>query len=641
MISTKTTLFSILAIATCSATAADDAAAGIAFFERKVRPILVESCYECHSVESGKSKGDLLVDSRDALLKGGELGPAIIPGNPEDSLLYQAVTYTDDDIEMPPKKQLSEKHIKILRKWIAMGAPDPRKGEIVVTEEEGIDFDEARKHWAFRSIKNPEPPTVSDPAWPLQKVDHFILARLDEAKLQPTSPADPTTLMRRIYYDLTGLPPTPAQQDAFLSAADRDFAQAYASLVDELLDSHHFGERWARHWLDVVHYAETIVKPRNFVNPLIWKYRDYVIEAYNADKPFDRFITEQIAGDLLPADDLAQRREQMVATGMLLTGQRAYGGTGKSSQVLEYHADDIDEQLNVIGHSLLGLSIACARCHDHKFDPIPTRDYYAMAGILRSTASYNAKLAPPRNPQSTGGPTAPVSTRYVAMPDKAEEIQRAGEMHARAEGTRAALRRLEGGLAKAEQQAKKGARGMKTDLDAQRKKVEGVRAKLMKLEANLPEPVDAEKVSAVADVPEPGPQPLFIKGDSANPGEVVPRGFLQIIPAGGEELQIPERSKRPSPACAMAHHNGKSARSPRLRQPRVATPFRHRPGRITGQFRPHGSGPEPSRIARLPCVLVSRAGLVHQVTHSHARAEPRLPTRLRAARSWYGRRSRR
>ena len=356
-------LTSISAVA-AQVTAADDA--GIAFFERKVRPILVESCYECHSVESGKSKGDLLVDSRDALLKGGELGPAIEPGKPEDSLLYLATTYTDDDLEMPPKKQLSEDEIEVLRKWIAMGAPDPRRSDVTADEDEEIDFDEARKHWSFRPLKNPKPPSVSNADWPLQDVDRFILAKIEKEKLEPTIPAKAITLMRRIYFDLTGLPPSPAQQDAFLAAAEKDLASTYEALVDDLLGSHHFGERWARHWLDVVHYGETIGKPRNFVNPLLWKYRDYVIEAYNRDKPFDRFLTEQLAGDLLPAKDKAQRREQMVATGMLLTGQRAFAGSGKSPQALEYQADDIDDQLNVLGHAVLGLSIACARCHDHK-----------------------------------------------------------------------------------------------------------------------------------------------------------------------------------------------------------------------------------------------------------------------------------
>ena len=531
--------FTALATAFVATAGADDA--GIAFFERKVRPILVESCYECHSLESGKSKGDLLLDSRDALLKGGELGPAIVPGNPEESLAFLAVTYTDDDLEMPPKKQLSEQEIRILRRWIAMGAPDPRRGDpaAVVAEEEAIDFDEARNHWAFRPLAEPSLPEVSDPEWPLQEIDRFILARLDRDGLEATAPADAATLMRRIYFDLTGLPPTLEQQDAFLAAAEADLSDAFESLVDQLLDSHHFGERWARHWLDVVHYGETFGKPRNFVNPLMWKYRDYVIDAYNADKPFDRFLTEQLAGDLLPADTLEQRREQMVATGMLLTGQRAYSGSGKSPETMEYLADDIDEQLNVIGHAVLGLSIACARCHDHKFDPIPTMDYYALAGILRSTAPYNVKIGPP-NPGNHSGPSAPAAARYVAMPDEIAKLEHIGTKHDKVNGMRSALRRLEHSLSKKEKSAAKSNLPENEEIVALRKKVSNIREGLVKLEAELPEPVRAEIVPAVADLPNPVPQPLFIKGDSANHGQVVPRGFLQILPVSSEDLQIPD-----------------------------------------------------------------------------------------------------
>ena len=532
----KTILPAMILLQFTAPTFADDA--GIRFFERRVRPLLVKHCYECHSEEAGESNGELLVDSRDGLLKGGQLGPAIKPGKPDGSLLLEAVSYSNEDLLMPPKKRLSEDEIAVLKKWIKMGAPDPRRAN-VTKKDESIDFVKARQHWAFRPIETPKLPNVNDSEWPLQTMDRFILARLESEGLKPNEPADPVTLMRRVYYDLTGLPPTPEQQRVFLEAAEKDFDNAYEQLVDQLLRSPAFGERWARHWLDVVHYAETIVKPRNFVNPLIWKYRDYVIGAYNADKPFDQFITEQLAGDLLPANDLAQRREQLVATGMLLTGQRAYGGSAKSPQALEYHADDIDDQLNVIGHAFLGLSIACARCHDHKFDPIPTKDYYAMAGILRSTASYNSRITPPLSADSTGGPTAPASARYVAMPDAAEEIELAGEMHDKVEGTRAQLRRLEQGLAKIEQQAKKETPGQDTELIALRKKVAGVRAKLAKLEAKLPEPVHAEKVSAVADLPNPGPQPLFIKGDSANPGPVVPRGFLQVVPIASDSIKIP------------------------------------------------------------------------------------------------------
>lgn len=512
--------------------------AGVRFFERKVRPILVKHCYECHSHETGESNGDLLVDSRDGLMKGGQLGPAIKPGDPEASLLFEAVTYQNEDLLMPPKKRLSEDAIAVLRKWIKMGAPDPRRGE-VKKDDAPIDFDKAREHWAFRPIANSQPPEVSDGQWPLQPIDQYIFARLETEGITPVQPADAVTLMRRVYYDLTGLPPTPKQQEQFLLAAEQDFPKAYEDLVDDLLDSPTFGERWARHWLDVVHYAETFSKPRNFVNPLMWKYRDYVIDAYNKDKPLDQFVTEQIAGDLLPAKDLSQRREQMVATGMLLTGQRGYAGSGKSgtnAEAKEKHADDIDGQLNVISHAFLGLSVACARCHDHKFDPIPTRDYYALAGTLRSTSSYNARVVPPFHEKNLGGPAAGASARYVAMPNEAKKLEQISAAFAKAEDMRSAIRRLTRGLEK----AKTNGNASPDKMKATRKKLAGIRASLKKQESRLTKPITAEMVAAVADYPKPVEQPLFIKGDSANPGPVVPRGFLQIIPVSSKTPRIPD-----------------------------------------------------------------------------------------------------
>ncbi|TWU58867.1 Planctomycete cytochrome C [Rubripirellula tenax] len=527
---------SIIALATLVALTpkarGDDA--GIRFFERKVRPILVKHCYECHSHETGESNGDLLVDSRDGLLNGGELGPAIKPGDAEGSLLFDAVTYQNEDLLMPPDKRLSDTEIAAMRKWIEMGAPDPRRGK-VKEDDAPIDFEKAREHWAFRPIANQEPPQVFDAQWPQSPIDNFILARLEKEKMKPVELADSATIMRRVYYDLTGLPPTPEQQDQFLLAAKRDSPKAYEQLVEDLLKSPRFGERWGRHWLDVVHYAETFSKPRNFVNPLIWKYRDYVIDAYNNDKPFDQFLTEQIAGDLLPAEKLSQRREQMVATGMLLTGQRAYTGNGNSAESQEYHADDIDDQLNVIGHAFLGLSIACARCHDHKFDPIPTRDYYALAGTLRSTSSYNSHVVPPFHEENQGGPSAGVSARYVAMPNEAKKLEQISTSFTKAEGMRSTIRRLTVRLEKL-----KANNSSPDEIKATDKKLAGLKVTLEKLESKLAEPITAEMVAAVADHPKPVEQPVFIKGDSANPGPVVPRGFLQIIPVSTDTIPIPE-----------------------------------------------------------------------------------------------------
>lgn len=355
---------------------------GVEFFEKKIRPLLAEHCYECHAADK-KTKGGLALDSRAGWEKGGDSGMTLVPGDPEASLLIKAVRYKDKQFQMPPKRKLSDAQIADFEQWVKLGAPDPRTGGPALAKKE-INIAEGRKHWAYQLPKKSAPPPVKDAAWPRSDTDRFILAKLEAKNLRPAPEAEPVTLVRRIYFDLTGLPPTPEQVDAFVrehqSAAGNSQQSAIAKLVDSLLASPHFGERWGRHWLDVVRYAESLTL-RGFVMKEAWRYRDYVIASFNADKPYDRFLREQVAGDLLPHQNVAQRQQQLVATSFLVLGNTNL----EEQEKKQLDMDVVDEQLDVIGKAFLGQTIGCARCHDHKFDPIPTRDYYALAGILKSS----------------------------------------------------------------------------------------------------------------------------------------------------------------------------------------------------------------------------------------------------------------
>jgi hypothetical protein len=352
---------------------------GVQLFERKIRPVLAEHCYSCHSAEAQKNnklKAGLFPDSRDGLLKGGDSGPAVFPGKADNSRLVQALRY-GDDLHMPPKGKLSDAVIADFEQWVKLGAPDPRTTAASAGRKPGgMSLEEGRAFWAYRPLHRPAAPAVRDAAWPSGDIDCFILARLEAAGLRPTADADRATLARRLFYDLIGLPPTPEEVDAFVNDSD---ARAYEKLVDQLLASPHFGERWGRHWLDVARYADSVTL-RGFVFKEAWRYRDYVIESFNADVPYDRFIREQIAGDLLPAATPADRRRQLVATTFLTLGNTNLEEQDKK----QLRMDVVDEQLDVIAKGFLAQTVTCARCHDHKFDPIPTKDYYALAGILRN-----------------------------------------------------------------------------------------------------------------------------------------------------------------------------------------------------------------------------------------------------------------
>ena len=361
---------------------------GLEFFEKRVRPVLLDHCAECHSAATGKVKGGLDLDSREGWQKGGETGPAIIPGKPEESLLIIAVRRHDKDLAMPPKKELAPALVQDLVTWVTMGAPDPRSASLVATPlpsdtKPSIDLGESRKQWAYRRPELPAAPEVRNVKWPLNPIDRFVLSRLEASGVNPSSPASPTTLVRRLTYDLTGLPPTVAEVAAFESAALQDRRRAVRDLVDQLLDSPHYGEKWGRHWLDVVRYADSLdARGQGKEGDILdaWRYRDWVVQAFNRDLPYDEFIRQQMAGDIL-----ARQGEwdagKVIATGMYAIGNWGNGDSDKQ----KVYTDIVDDQIDVTSRAFLGLTLACARCHDHKFDPLSTADYYAMSGFFFSS----------------------------------------------------------------------------------------------------------------------------------------------------------------------------------------------------------------------------------------------------------------
>lgn len=350
----------------------------VAFYEKDVLPILKDNCYKCHGGQ-GRPRGGLRLNHRETILEGGETGPAISLDKPEESLLLKAVRY-EDGLEMPPKKKLSASQINTLAKWIKMGAPMPvakaegerKETHPVPKHQGGVVTPEARKYWAYQPVKRPPVPDVQNKAWGRNPVDAFILAKLEAKGLPPAPPADKTALVRRVYYDLIGLPPTPDEADAFV----RDQApDAYEKLIDKLLASPHYGEKWGRHWLDLVRYAETNGYERDGPKPFAWRYRDYVIRSFNDDKPYDRFLLEQLAGDEIDRDN----PDAVIATGYYRLGL----WDDEPADPMQARFDEYDDLVATTSQLCLGMTMNCARCHDHKIDPIPQKDYYRMVAFFR------------------------------------------------------------------------------------------------------------------------------------------------------------------------------------------------------------------------------------------------------------------
>ena len=454
------------------------------FFENKVRPVLVNSCYKCHSTKSEKVKGGLLLDSREALLKGGETGPAIVPGNPEKSLLITAVRHTDENLQMPPKEKLSDQQISDLATWIRMGAPDPR----LATDAQKNWKNPGEKHWAWQPVKKPAVPPVKDHGWSQTPIDKFIIAKLDEKGMKPNAIADKPTLIRRAYYDLIGLPPTPAQVEKFVNDKSPN---AFEKVIDELLASPHYGERWGRHWLDTARYADTKGEVRRQREderyPFAWTYRDYVIRSFNEDKPYNIFVVEQIAADKLATS--SQNKSNLAALGFLTIGERFQG----------MRHDIINDRIDVVTKGFLGLTVTCARCHDHKFDPIPTKDYYSLHGIFASSAE--PEIEPVISTVSNTPEYRDYYEKRMAL-QKEEQALRAKFIAMRGKRDPMALRELQ----------------RETRQNATRT------ATLEMTHAAAP-----ARAMVLEDVARPKDSPVFIRGEAENKGPVAPRRSLELL----------------------------------------------------------------------------------------------------------------
>jgi hypothetical protein len=375
------TLALTLALGPSAALAADPDPKAVEFFESKVRPVLVEHCYGCHSADAEKAKklkAGLRLDTAAAMRQGGDSGPAMVPGKPGESLIVKALRGIDLS-QMPPKGRLPDTVIANFEKWVAIGAPDPRTDD-ALREAPAIDVEQGRKHWAFQPPRKADPPRVKAAT----DLDRFVRAKLDEKGLTPNRPADRRTLVRRVYFDLIGLPPEPKEVEAFVRDESPD---AYAKLIDRLLASPHYGERWARHWLDVARYAEDqahtfAVKPKTNA----WRYRDWVIRALNDDMPYSQFVRLQLAGDLVPESE-GDPFTRLAGLGLLGLGAEYYKGSPTAA------ADELDDKVDTVTRGVLGLTVSCARCHDHKYDPIPQRDYYSLAGVFNGCRLVEAPLA--------------------------------------------------------------------------------------------------------------------------------------------------------------------------------------------------------------------------------------------------------
>jgi len=511
--------------------------AGLAFFEARIRPVLLQHCHQCHAADAKIVRGGLLVDSREAIRAGGASGqPGIVPGDPAASAVFEAITRADPDGRMPPQGRLSDEVIADFRKWIAMGAPDPRDvgaaGPTAARRE--IDVEAGRRHWAFQGPVAADPPAVRAADWPRGDIDRFLLASMEAVGLRPVADADRATLIRRLSFDLTGLPPTPEELSDFVSdPSDR----AVEALVDRLLASPRFGERWARHWLDVARYAESNGKETNVAYPHAWRYRDYVIASFRDDKPFDQFLKEQIAGDLLAAEGPRDQAEKIIATGFL-----ALGAKGLNDQnPRQFHMDLVDEQIDAVSQAMLGLTLACARCHDHKFDPVSQRDYYALAGIFLSTETLYGTYPQQQNLRpSTLVELDPAAAIPAAVaPLSAAELSR----------LRAEVATLDAQAAALEREAVAARRAGDGDANAVnfvRVRAARDRATGARSDLELFEPDGRPRTLAMGalDRAQPRDSQLLVRGDVDQAADVVPRGLVEVLCAADEPRKIATGSGR-------------------------------------------------------------------------------------------------
>ena len=531
----------VLSLAALTSFSAVPTPQDIAFFEKKVRPLLVEHCYKCHSSDAERIKGGLFLDSQAGWMNGGDSGEALLPGQPDKSLLIEAVRYENPDLQMPPKYRLSDAEIQTLERWIAMGAPDPRAGDAQRLPESSINIESGREFWAFQPPRDTPPPIPSNLSWCKDDLDRFILRALEDAELQPVDDADRRTLIRRLSFDLLGLPPSPQEIRQFLNDP-RDDDQALERLVDRLLASPRFGERWARHWLDVVRYAESMGRTRNWPFPFAWRYRDYVIDALNDDKPYDRFLIEQLAGDLLPSESPAQADLLKVATGFLALGSQDLNERNAAN----FKMDVVDEQIDVTCRAFMALTTGCARCHDHKFDPIPTRDYYAMAGIFGSTelrAGYTNRKG--GNNRDYFHPELLLTLSAAAEPDTPPDRkagrQRENALNRQRQKLQQQIVEKTSDIQRLNQMAKNQNKRRAQDDDATssltparlRQQLNRLKREVRDLRAALKSQDESPAVSEhmAMGVVDGTPRDcrIHVRGDTSTLGPAVPRGFLQVL----------------------------------------------------------------------------------------------------------------
>jgi hypothetical protein len=504
------------------ARSAEPGAAGVEFFEQKIRPVLVERCYSCHSTEAAQNKklrGGLLLDSREALRKGGDSGPAIVPGKPDAGTLLKALRQTGE-LKMPPKGKLADAVVADFEKWIALGAPDPRGTTTTTTP--AIDWEQARKHWAFQPPVQHSLPEVKRLDWPQSWIDRFVLAELEKRGLQPVPPAGKRELIRRATFDLLGLPPTPDEVDTFLKD---ESPEAFARVVDRLLASPHYGERWGRYWLDVARYAEDKALAFPTPRPHAHVYRDWVVRAFNEDLPYDRFLRLQLAGDLVP-EPVADYTLKLAGLGFQGLGAEYH----KGSVPEQVKADELDDRIDTLTRGLLGLTVACARCHDHKYDPIPTRDYYSLAAAYNGASWSEVALAPPK-----------VVEAYQAWEQK--------------------TRQLEGEIGKfLMEQGRAFGKGVLSDPsllpDPERQRHDSLQASLANHKRQMPPvPPKAHGVSGGGQA-----MRIYQRGNVEKPGELAPAGFLRILDTGSGRPQGGTFTRLQLADAVCSPHNPLTAR---------------------------------------------------------------------------------
>jgi cytochrome c553 len=503
-----------------------------AFFEKSIRPVLLIECGTCHG--PALQQGGLRIDSREALLKGGKRGPSLVPGKPEASLFLAAINH-QQGMKMPPGKRLDPRVKADLTRWVKDGAPwpvyvaaspqskipDPRVDEAMGRGAAGAS---EAVHWAFRPVGRPAVPAVKNEAWVRTPIDAFVLARLEAKGLTPAPPADRRTLLRRVTFDLTGLPPTPEEVEAFVNDRSPD---AWSKVVERLLASPAYGERWGRHWLDVARYADSNGQDENICHGNAWRYRDWVVNSLNADKPIDRFFREQIAGDLKPYSNHAERSSQLIATGYLVLGPKVLAEADKSKLLM----DLIDEQVDTLGRSMMGLTLGCARCHDHKFDPLTAEDYYALAGIFKSTKTMESLVT--------------IAKWWENSIADENDLARKKQYDEKVAAQKSALDAI---IARGKQELTSAGKPVPTDAkqaealfsDAVKADLAKARETVTQLEKTAPEMPTAMGVTEgeATDVP------VHLRGSTQNLGKIVPRRFPIVLAGSTQSPMAPKHSGR-------------------------------------------------------------------------------------------------